>query len=78
MPNFIKTTERGLMQLKHICHTDVEILRGNYPTRYPVVPGHEFAGTVEAVGPGLSSDWVGRRIVVDPNRPCRDCPAVCG
>jgi D-arabinose 1-dehydrogenase-like Zn-dependent alcohol dehydrogenase len=33
-----------------ICHTDVEILRGNYPTLYPVVPGHEFAGTVEAVG----------------------------
>ncbi len=40
-----------------------------------MVPGHEFAGIVEAVGPGLSSDWVGRRIVVDPNRPCRDCPA---
>ncbi len=58
-----------------ICHTDVEILRGNYPTLYPVVPGHEFAGTVEAVGPGLSSDWVGQRIVVDPNRPCRECPA---
>jgi D-altritol 5-dehydrogenase len=58
-----------------ICHTDLEILRGNYPTRYPVIPGHEFAGTVEAVGPGLSSDWVGQRIVVDPNRPCRDCPA---
>ena len=58
-----------------ICHTDVEILCGNYPTRYPVVPGHEFAGIVEAVGLGLSSDWVGRRIVVDPNRPCRDSPA---
>ena len=58
-----------------ICHTDLEILRGNYPTRYPVVPGHEFAGTVEAVGPGLSADWVGKRIVVDPNRPCRNCPS---
>ena len=58
-----------------ICHTDFEILRGNYPTDYPVIPGHEFAGTVEAVAQGLSSDWVGRRIVVDPNRPCRNCPA---
>ena len=58
-----------------ICHTDVEILRGNYPTRFPVVPGHEFAGTVEAVGSGLSADLIGRRIVVDPNRPCRNCPA---
>jgi D-altritol 5-dehydrogenase len=58
-----------------ICHTDLEILHGNYPTRYPVIPGHEFAGTVEAVGLGLSSDWVGKRVVVDPNRPCRNCPA---
>ncbi len=58
-----------------ICHTDLEILRGNYPTHYPVIPGHEFAGTVEAVGPGLSPDLVGQRIVVDPNVPCRACPA---
>lgn len=59
-----------------ICHTDVEILRGNYPTRYPVVPGHEFAGVVESAGPGLAvSGWTGQRVVVDPNRPCRDCPA---
>src|SRR3954454_12992623 len=49
-----------------ICHTDSEILRGNYPTRYPVIPGHEFAGTVEAVGPDLSPDLVGQRVVVDP------------
>lgn len=58
-----------------VCHTDVEILRGNYPTLYPVIPGHEFAGTVVDVGDGLSSNWLGQRVVVDPNRPCRQCPA---
>lgn len=58
-----------------ICHTDLEILRGNYPTRYPVIPGHEFAGTVEAVGPDLSPELVGQRVVVDPNVPCGACPA---
>src|SRR4029077_2131397 len=33
-----------------ICHTDIEILNGNYGANFPVIPGHEFAGTVEQVG----------------------------
>ena len=34
-----------------ICHTDIEVLRGNYGTSaFPVVPGHEYAGEVLEVG----------------------------
>lgn len=58
-----------------ICHTDVDILKGNFKARFPVVPGHEYAGTVVAVGEGVSSDWVGRRVAVDPNVPCGQCRA---
>ncbi|BAS28042.1 zinc-dependent alcohol dehydrogenase family protein [Limnochorda pilosa] len=58
-----------------ICHTDVHILHGNFPARYPVVPGHEFAGTVVAAGDGVDPSWVGRRVAVDPNVPCGTCPA---
>lgn len=58
-----------------ICHTDVDILRGNFKAQFPVVPGHEYAGTVVAVGEGVSSDWVGRRVAVDPNVPCGQCRA---
>lgn len=58
-----------------ICHTDVDILNGNFAAQFPVVPGHEYAGTVVAVGEGVSSDWVGRRVAVDPNIPCGQCEA---
>ena len=33
-----------------VCGTDVHILRGEYLGSYPIVPGHESAGIVEAVG----------------------------
>lgn len=58
-----------------ICHTDVHILEGNFPARFPLVPGHEFAGTVVGVGEGVDPSWVGRRVAVDPNVPCGTCEA---
>lgn len=59
-----------------ICHTDIEILRGNYgSSAFPLVPGHEFAGEVVAVGQGVSGVRVGDRVVVDPNLGCRTCLA---
>ena len=33
-----------------ICGTDVEIFDGEYRASLPVIPGHEFSGTVVAVG----------------------------
>ena len=33
-----------------ICGTDVHIYEGDYMGTYPIVPGHEFAGVVSAVG----------------------------
>jgi D-arabinose 1-dehydrogenase-like Zn-dependent alcohol dehydrogenase len=35
-----------------ICGTDIHIYRGEYMGGYPVIPGHEFAGVVEAVRRG--------------------------
>jgi D-arabinose 1-dehydrogenase-like Zn-dependent alcohol dehydrogenase len=41
-----------------MCFSEVPLVRGGYPfARYPVVPGHEVTGTVEAVG----WRWLGRR-----------------
>jgi len=37
------------------------------------VPGHEFAGLVEAVGDGVSDWQAGDRVVVDPKMPCGVC-----
>lgn len=48
-----------------ICATDLEMLAGWERTGYPAIPGHEWAGIVDAVGPGVAPAWVGRRCVGD-------------
>lgn len=58
-----------------ICHTDLDILHGRYPARLPVVPGHEFSGTVLAVGTDVTRLRVGDRVAVDPLVSCGRCPS---
>lgn len=57
-----------------ICGTDLHILRGEYLGGYPVIPGHEFSGTIVEVGAGVSRFSVGDRVAVEPNIPCDNCP----
>ncbi|NLF03712.1 MAG: alcohol dehydrogenase catalytic domain-containing protein [Actinomycetales bacterium] len=40
----------------------------------PVIPGHEFSGTVEAVGPGVDADWLGREVASCGAVACGTCP----
>ena len=59
-----------------ICGSDIEILRGTRPApyvRYPVVPGHEWAGAVAAVGAGVRGIAVGDRVVAEGFRSCGVC-----
>lgn len=61
-----------------ICGTDLHIIDGeSLLARYPVVPGHEFAGEVVAVGKNVASNRdgikVGTRVAVEPNMPCGHC-----
>ncbi|GAB2627907.1 alcohol dehydrogenase [Paractinoplanes abujensis] len=57
-----------------ICGTDLHLVDGSYATgRYSVVPGHEFAGTVTAVGSGVTGLAEGDLVGVDPNVPCGEC-----
>lgn len=59
-----------------ICHTDIEVMRGNYGTStYPLVPGHEFSGEITDVGSDVTELSVGDRVVVDPNLECGTCHA---
>ncbi len=46
-----------------ICATDLQMIDGWDRTGYPSVPGHEWSGTVEAVGPGADGRLLGRRVV---------------
>jgi 2-desacetyl-2-hydroxyethyl bacteriochlorophyllide A dehydrogenase len=58
-----------------ICGTDLHIADGEFPpTPYPIVPGHEFAGTVADVGPDAPGGWQpGDRVAVDPSLFCGWC-----
>ena len=60
-----------------LCHTDSDILHGRYMGSYPVIPGHEVAGTVVRRGSAVEALAVGDRVAVDPLLPCGTCPA-CG
>jgi L-iditol 2-dehydrogenase len=59
-----------------LCRTDVHVARGLVPAANPVVLGHEFAGTLAAVGAGVTGLRVGDRVAVVPVLPCRRC-ALC-
>src|SRR5438445_400651 len=51
-----------------ICGTDIHVIRGEFaPTRYPIVPGHEFCGEVVAVGRDVPNLRVGDFVAVDPS-----------
>ncbi|PNE37894.1 zinc-dependent alcohol dehydrogenase family protein [Streptomyces noursei] len=57
-----------------LCGTDVHMLAGEFgPTRYPVVPGHEFAGEVVAVGADVTAFAEGDAVAVDPALYCGAC-----
>ncbi len=63
-----------------ICHSDIHTVRDEWgAARYPLVPGHEIAGIVAAVGPSVTRYAVGDRVgvgcLVDSCRQCVHCLA---
>ncbi|MFI9008164.1 zinc-binding dehydrogenase [Actinosynnema sp. NPDC053489] len=65
-----------------VCGTDVEFFTGEMAylheghSSYPMRLGHEWAGTVSAVGEGVDPSWLGRRVMGDTmlgDRTCRRC-----
>ncbi|MEM9953507.1 MAG: zinc-dependent alcohol dehydrogenase family protein [Chloroflexota bacterium] len=56
-----------------ICGTDLHIYKGEYFSEFPLIPGHEFHGTVAEVGKKVTQYKVGDRVTVDPNLYCGKC-----
>ena len=54
-----------------LCGTDAEFWTGDMAylrqghARYPLRLGHEWCGTVSALGPGVAGSWLGRRVTAD-------------
>ena len=55
----IRYTHAGL------CHSDIHIAHGDLPARLPMVLGHEGAGIIEAVGPGVVGLEPGAELVAE-------------
>lgn len=57
-----------------ICFSDISYLDGGWGGTLPAVYGHEAAGHVSALGPGVSSYSKGQRVLVTLIRACGTCP----
>ncbi len=57
-----------------VCHTDLGVKSGTYgPEGFPFLLGHEGAGIIEAVGPGVTRHRVGDHVILAWRAPCGQC-----
>jgi Zn-dependent alcohol dehydrogenase len=56
-----------------VCHSDLSIADGVFPAPLPIVLGHEAAGVVDAIGPGVTGLAPGDSVVLTPAPPCGRC-----
>jgi threonine dehydrogenase-like Zn-dependent dehydrogenase len=74
--------EQGLLRVEAcgLCGSDVEQFHGGTTARglahYPMIPGHEPVGVIEAVGSTAAARWgvkVGDRVALEPHLSCGSC-----
>lgn len=58
-----------------VCHSDLSLQNGTLPHPMPVVPGHEAAGVVLAVGEGVTHTKAGDHVILAFWPPCWNCHA---
>jgi len=56
-----------------VCHSDLSVVDGSFPSPLPVVLGHEAAGVVEEIGAGVTSVTPGDQVVLTPLPACGSC-----
>ncbi len=56
-----------------VCHSDLSVANGTFPSALPMALGHEGAGVVEEVGPGVSNVKPGDHVVLSFVPNCRNC-----
>ena len=65
------------MRRAGICGSDMHYFShgqiGSFIPKRPFVLGHEFAGEIVSVGPGVTPSRIGERVTVDPSMPCGVC-----
>jgi Zn-dependent alcohol dehydrogenase len=66
---------RVALRAAGLCHSDLSVIDGTIPYPTPVVLGHEGAGVVDALGPGVTSVKEGDAVVLSTLAHCGRCPA---
>lgn len=61
------------MKATGICHSDLSVINGTIPVPFPMVLGHEGAGIVEALGPGVTNVKPGDHVALSFVPNCGDC-----
>lgn len=56
-----------------LCHSDLHLIDGDLPPRFPIVGGHEGAGVIEEVGPGVTHVQPGDHVVCSFIPSCGKC-----
>jgi S-(hydroxymethyl)glutathione dehydrogenase/alcohol dehydrogenase len=66
---------RVALKAAGLCHSDVSVLDGTIPYPVPVVLGHEGAGVVESIGPGVTTVKPGDTVILSTLAHCGRCVA---
>lgn len=61
------------MAASGVCHSDLHMIRGVHPSPLPAIPGHEGAGVVEEVGPGVTNVEPGDHVALSWLPYCGHC-----
>ena len=56
-----------------VCHSDVSLINGTFPSMGPTVCGHEAAGIVVELGDGVTDLVVGDHVILSPVAACGTC-----
>jgi len=64
---------RVRMKAAGVCHSDLSVANGTVPMPLPMVLGHEGAGVVAEVGPGVTNVAVGDHVVLSFVPACGEC-----
>ena len=75
VPTPVPAEEEVLVRIKAsgICSSDYSRVKKTGTYHFPTIPGHEFAGEIVSVGNKVDDSLIGRRAVVFPLLPCKEC-----
>ena len=61
------------MTASGVCHSDLHVRDGDWERPGPIVLGHEGAGVIAGVGPGIDPAVIGRSVALSWYAPCLHC-----